>query len=132
MPKTYTFKFLDEKLNRKLIALVKKSPVKHSIGNDGVLHYSSADEEVVGNGLISSIREAVFPSWQILSCPEDWIERYKRYMNQHDVPFAEELIDNQLCFLLPRKYRPHSWKLDEEPEIRQKHRKSRSIDALTE
>ncbi len=107
-----SFKFMDEELNRRLILLLKKSHVKHTIGANGVIHYSPVDEEIVGNELIPPIRRKVFPSWQILSCPKDWADRYKRYMCEHRVPYTEELIDNKLCFLIPRSYRPHSWALD--------------------
>ena len=61
----------------------------------------------------SSIRDKVFPSWQVLTCPKDWIERYRDYMNRHGIPFKEELSDGELWFLIPRKYRPHAWKLDD-------------------
>jgi hypothetical protein len=111
MNQMYSFKFMDPSLNRKLLALLKKAQVKHTIGADGVVRYSPCDEELVGNELIPSIRRQVFRSWQILSCPKVWAARYKRYMRDHDVPYTEELIDNQLCFLLPRRYRPHSWTL---------------------
>ena len=113
MNRTCTFKFMDENLNRRLLALVKKAQVEHTIDVEGVLHYSAKDEDTIGNELIPSIRDDVFSSWQILSCPPDATERYRHYMRRHDVPFAEELIDNQVCFLLARKYRPHSWKLQE-------------------
>src|SRR5436190_13097347 len=109
---TRTFKFVDDNLNRKLIGLVKKSRVEHFIDKEGVLHYSPGDEDSVENDLVCSIRDQVFPSWQVLTCPGDWVERYKRYMSQHDIPYIEELANNEVWFLLPRKYRSHSWKLD--------------------
>ena len=112
MGKSNSFKFLDDDLNRQLIALLKKAKVKHDVGKDGVVHYSSLDDEVVENDLICSIRDKVFPSWQVLTCPRDWIARYKKYMSRHEIPFHEELSNGELWFLLPRKYRPHLWKLD--------------------
>ncbi len=108
-----SFRFADDELNDRLIALLKKSEIRHLVGKDGILHYSAGDEELVENDMISSIRNQVFPSWQVLSCPKDWTERYRQYMTQHHIPFTEELTDNQLCFLIPRKYRPHSWKMDD-------------------
>jgi len=33
-------------------------------------------------------------------------------MSRHGIPFQEELSNGELWFLLPRKYRPHKWKLD--------------------
>jgi hypothetical protein len=64
------------------------------------------------------IRNEVFPSWQILTCPKDWIERYRQYMTQHDIPFTEELANHELWFLIPRKYRPHSWKIEDQSPVR--------------
>ena len=45
-------------------------------------------------------------------------------MSRHDVPLKEEISDGELWFLIPRKYRPHSWKLvgsvEKEPLARNK------------
>jgi hypothetical protein len=83
----------------------------HVVDREGVVHYFPDDAETVENELLRTVRDSVFPSWQIISCPEDWANRYKVYMRQHAIPFEEEVIDHQLCFLIPRKYRPHTWKL---------------------
>src|SRR5438445_7659988 len=104
---TYSFRFVDDSLNRRLIALMKKRGVRHLVGKDGIIRYKADDEELVENKLLEPIRESVFQPWQIISCPKDWAERYKSYMVHHRVPFVEELINSQLCFLIPRKYRPH-------------------------
>jgi hypothetical protein len=109
---------LDDNLNRQLIDLLKRKRIQHSVGKDGVIRYSPDDEELVENELIRSIRDSVFKPWQIISCPKDWAERYKSYMSRHEIPFVEELIDRQLCFLIPRKYRPHSWRLRSASMIR--------------
>jgi hypothetical protein len=108
-----SFRFVDEALNRRLIGLLKKSRVKHSIGEAGVIHYSAADVDLVENDLICSIRTNIFPTWKVLTCPIDWAERYRRYMVRHNIPFQEELATGELWFLIPSKYRPHSWKLEE-------------------
>jgi hypothetical protein len=113
MEKSNSFRFLDDDLNQQLLALLKKGKIKHDLGTDGIIHYSPADEEVVENDLICSIRDKVFPSWQVLTCPRDWIARYKKYMSHRGIPFHEELSNGELWFLLPRKYRPHRWKLDD-------------------
>jgi tRNA G46 methylase TrmB len=110
---TRSFKFVDGHLNRRVLSLMKKARINHVMTDDGVAHFSPDDEELVENDLLGSIRNEVFSSWQILSCPRDWTERYRQYMLHHDIPFREELENDQLCFLLPLKYRPHSWKLAE-------------------
>jgi hypothetical protein len=115
MKKRHTFKFLDDDLNRQFIALMKKTDVPHHVGRDGTVHYSS-DDEVVENEAICSIRDRVFPSWQVLTCPRSWIGSYRTYMSQRRIPFHEELSNGDLWFLLPRKYRPHMWKLDAPPK----------------
>ena len=118
MAPTYSFRFVDDDLNLRLITLLKRSGIRHVVGKNGVVRYSPQSEDVVENELICSIRDALFPSWQVLSCPGQWAERYKSYMTRHRVPFVEELIDNQLCFLIPRRYRPHSWKLQDRVKAR--------------
>jgi hypothetical protein len=112
MEKANSFKFLDDDLNQQLMALFKKAKIKHSVSKDGIVCYSPDDEEVVENDLICAIRDKVFPSWQVLTCPREWIKRYKEYMGRHRVPFQEEWSNGEPWFLLPRKYRPHRWKLD--------------------
>src|SRR6266478_354633 len=92
----YSFRFVDNKLNDKLISLIAKSGIKHRIDKEGIIHYSPDDEEVIGNEILPAVRNKLFSSWQIISCPRDWAERYKRYMIRRDVSFVEELIANQL------------------------------------
>ena len=111
MALTNSFKFLQGSRNNRFIANLKKAKIRHTVDNRGNVHYAAEDEEVVEDNIISSIRSEVFSSWQILCCPKDWARAYRDYMTARHIPFAEELIDNQPCFLIPRKYRPHSWKL---------------------
>lgn len=106
------FKFLDDDLNRQLIGRLKRTKIKHHVGKDGFVHYSPDDEEVVENEIICPLRDKVFPAWQVLTCPPDWVETYKKYMTHRGIPFHEELSNGEAWFLLPAKYRPHRWKLD--------------------
>lgn len=112
MFKRHSFKFLDDGLNRALVGLLEGADIDHLIDEGGVVHYSAGDREVVENDLICSIRDEVFSPWQILTCPGDWIAHYTDYMRRHDIPFRGELSDGEMWFLIPRKYRPHSWKLE--------------------
>jgi hypothetical protein len=105
-----SFRFIDEDLNRRFLALLKRSAVRHLVDAHGTVHYSTNDAEFIENDVISAVRNRVFPSWQILSCPREWTETYRSYMIRRDIPFSEELDDRQLCFLIPRKYRPHAWR----------------------
>src|SRR5256885_12640758 len=109
MEKCNSFKFLDDDLNQQLIALLRKARIKHDVGKDGTVRYAPDDEEVLENDIVCSIRDKIFPSWQVLTCPRDWTVRYKKYMSHHRIPFHEELSNGKLWFLLPRKYRPDRW-----------------------
>jgi hypothetical protein len=111
MALSLSFRFADDDLNEKLIQRVRKARIKHTVGDAGDIRYSSADEGVVENDLISTIRDEVFSPWQVLTCPADSQELYRRYMARHDIPYCEEWSDGDLWFLLPAKYRPHRWKL---------------------
>jgi hypothetical protein len=111
MHKQHSFKFVDEGLNREFVGSLERAGIDHIVGEGGVVYYSEADQEIVENDLICSIRDMVFPSWQILTFPDGWAENYRDYMSRHDVPLKEEISDGELGFLIPRKYRPHSWKL---------------------
>jgi len=112
MEKSNSFQFSDNKLNHRLLALLRKSKIKHEVDESGIIHYSPDADEVVEYDLICSIRDKVFPSWQLLTCPPAWVERYKRYMRNHGIPFYEELSNGEAWFLLPRRHRPHRWKLE--------------------
>lgn len=112
MSKNHSFKFVDNDLNRELVGLLKAAGIDHTVDQDGVVHYAADDREVIENDLICSIRAKVFPSWQILTFPPDWTARYRDYISRHDIPLREELSDGELWFLIPRKHRPHSWKLE--------------------
>src|SRR5437870_4797416 len=101
--KSLAFRFADEALNQRLIQLLAKTGVQHRVAKDGTIHYSPNDEETVENDLISSIRDDVFSGWGILFCPASWAASYREYMSRREIPFKEELRNEQLCFLIPRK-----------------------------
>jgi hypothetical protein len=126
MDRNRTFKFLDSDLNRQLHRLLHRKEIDHFIDKEGIVYYSSNDREVFDNDLVSPIRDKVFPAWQTLTCPTDWIPRYKEYMGRHGVPFQEELSNGVLWFLIPRKYRPHSWKLEFPSRMKSKQENSRN------
>ena len=111
MTNRYSFRFVDEELNRKLIDRAASSGIPHEVGPDGTLHYSADDEEAIDEHVIRPIREEVFPRWQVLSCPPDWAGRYRQYMERNRLPFQEERIDAETSFLIPRDLDPHRWDL---------------------
>lgn len=113
MGKSYSFRFVDNDLNHELIRLLKKAKVGHSVDKAGVIHYSEVDGLLVQNDLICSIRDQLLPAWQILTCPPEWRETYRDYMERHHIPYREELSNGELWFLIDRRYRPHAWKLDD-------------------
>ena len=101
-----SFRFADEALNQQLIALLKKERIRHTINAKGQILFSLNDEESVENDLINSIRDKVFPEWQVLSCPKDWPEMYERYMAQHAIPFQERIDRWAHIFPPPSKIPP--------------------------
>lgn len=50
---------------------------------------------------------------QILRCPKDALDAYRKKMKEKSVPYEEYLLDGQIVFILPKTYRPHAWKLPE-------------------
>ena len=117
MSNIHSFRFRDDRLNRELIDLLKRAEIssfpstrtKVSSTLFGAALRRSGQE---APATVGSIRGKVFRSWQVLTCPSDWITRYRDYMSSRDIPFVEELSAGELWFLIPRAYRPHSWKLD--------------------
>src|SRR5205807_4439755 len=105
---------VNDDLNRQLLGLLKaKARGKFTTDATGAVHYAHHDEDLIANDLISSVRDSVFHLWQVVHCPAHWTESYKRYMSEHKVPFTEEIRDDELRFLIPRSYDPHSWELQE-------------------
>jgi hypothetical protein len=107
----HSFKFADAKLNKRLLGQLRTANVRHSVDADGSIRYAADDEEQVENEFLGEIRDGLFSAWQLIFCPPGWAERYETYMKLHKVPFVEQWSDEQPCFLIPRQYRPHTWKL---------------------
>lgn len=105
-----SFRFLNNKaLNRKLLLRTKAAHIAHEVARDTV-YYSPDDEENFGSLVLAGLRSGVFSPWQVLSCPEDWVEKYRAYMRQRKIPYQEEMSNAELCFLIPGQYRPNFWK----------------------
>ncbi len=110
-----TFRFANPELNAELASRLRTAQLRHSVTPDGTTSYAAADEERVENGILQEMRNQVFARWQLVFCPPDWADRYRQYMAIHRVPSEEQWADGQPCFLIPRQYRPHTWKLPEPP-----------------
>src|SRR5437764_6764170 len=102
------FRFLNDRLNCFFIHLMLESGLRVNVDDNGVVYFDPADEGAVED-LLAKIRGARFDDWQILSCPVDWVNKYRQEMKQREVPYIEELNDGQVEFLLPQKYDPHEW-----------------------
>lgn len=49
---------------------------------------------------------------QLLSCPVECAPTYRQYMNSKKINYTEHgIVDGSFVFKLPRRYRPHAWKL---------------------
>ena len=48
---------------------------------------------------------------QFLTCPAHCRKVYKAYMDKKSIPYKEVTLSKMKAFMLPRKYRPHAWKL---------------------
>jgi hypothetical protein len=105
------FKFADKHLNEQLLSLVKKSAVPSGIERDGRILYRSEDEEAFED-LLAEVRDSVFSRWQVLSCPEDWVQKYRSALEDRGIEFQEELNNGAVEFLIPEECRPHRWKMN--------------------
>ena len=103
-----TFRFLDEQLQNRLQAALDEAAVPYCSDDAGAIAYSSADEEVVDD-VISDIRHSVFSEWALLSCPADWIQRYRDYMATRQIPFVEEMNDGEVWFLVSSHVDTDQW-----------------------
>jgi len=108
----HSFQFLDELMQGELIAELRKRNIAYRATRSGEVLFSAENFEVVENEILCAIRDRKFPAWQIFTCPAEDAEKYRMVMQRDGVPYHEEMSDGALWFLLPRKYRPHSWKID--------------------
>ena len=107
---TLSFRFQDERLNDQLAELLKQRRIKFTRDQRGNILYNSDLEEVVENEVINSIRTKIFPFWKLLSAPDDWLERYQKYMKINNIHFVIEYSDDELNFLIPGNLNPHRWR----------------------
>lgn len=113
MDTSQSFKFLDSQLNRRLLDILKKRRDAFVVDAGGAVRMSPENEIVLHNEILPDLRAEKFASWQLITCPEDWIESYKEYMATNAVPFTEEIENGDLWFMIPGSYKPHSWKIKE-------------------
>jgi hypothetical protein len=109
MPFSRNFRFLNDRLNILFIHLLIVRGLRMTWDENGVVYFDANDEETVED-ILATIRNSQFSSWQILSCPSDWVNKYRSEMKRRQVPFVEELNDGQVEFLLPGDQEPHDWK----------------------
>ena len=112
-----SFLFVDKGLQEHLLALVRASGVPHAIEADGTLLYASADEHVIENELICSIRDQVFPEWGVFTLEGDEMPRpqttarYRAHMKQYGIPFVEEVVDGFVWFLVSQDQDCFEWRV---------------------
>jgi hypothetical protein len=104
------FRFQDHERNGMLAELLERAGIKHVVDHDGTIRFS-ADNEVQVEERIIALRNDIFPKWQVISCPASSLRLYRGYMQEHDIPFEEEVTDGAVGFLVPRNYRPHTWRI---------------------
>ncbi len=107
---TLAFRFQDEHLNDQLANLLREKHIRFTTDKNGNIVYNSDFEEIVENNVINLIRSKIFSTWKLLSAPDDWLERYRKYMDIHKIPYAVEFSDDELNFLIPGDYNPHRWR----------------------
>jgi hypothetical protein len=103
------FRFLNDRLNFLFIQMLFGSGLRVIWDENGVIYYDANDEEAIED-ILAKIRSVQFSSWQVLSCPAEWVNKYRYEMKRRQVPFFEELNDGQVEFLLPGDEEPHDWK----------------------
>lgn len=105
------FRFASDGLNNRLIRLLSKANIPYAVDGDRYVYYLS-DDEGCFEEVLARVRNAVFPSWQVLSSPRAWTDRYRAEMGRRGVQFQEEWANGSVDFLISREHRPHAWKLD--------------------
>lgn len=107
----HTFRFADDELNRLLRAELAEHGVPSARDADGTIAYSAEDEERFED-ILAGVRRRVFPDWQVLSFPPSWAGRYRATLRRLNVPFAEEVSDGAVEFLIAGHHEPHAWEVD--------------------
>lgn len=108
------FKFLNEKLQKKLISLLrKKAKNKFKILPSLYIEYDEKDVDLIENQLICSVRVSVFPNWQIVTASNNSFA-FQMELQKRKVSFELEIKNFDIRFLINKKYKPHAWKIDYE------------------
>src|SRR4051812_4689915 len=108
----HSFRFVDDRLNDKLIAeLDKCAQGKFEIMPDKTISYQDAD--LFENTILPQFRSSIFATqtFQIISFPLNWYKSYTRYMSQHDIIFYEEVSDGEINFVVSGTEFPFLWDL---------------------
>lgn len=106
-----TFRFERIDLQQLFVALLNKNNVQHLVKHDGSIAYSPNDIEIVENIVLPKIRRQLLSDWQLLFCPAESLGSYKHYMDKHSIPYIVEVLNQSICFSLPKRYRPLMWKI---------------------
>jgi hypothetical protein len=121
MPIRHSFRFMKPSLTDALAARLEKAKLNFKKDREGALWYAAEDEERLENDFLVPMRDRMFSSsWQLVTCPPAWAERYRQYMIAKGIRFEEELFDDRVAFCIPREYRPHTWRLAPGAPARQK------------
>ena len=99
----------DQRLQSRLIALLKKRRLRIGVGPDGLVAYDRRLHSAVEDA-VCRLRDSIFGKWQIIGFPNNWAGRYREYLLGRSIPFMEEVWDGTIRITIPASYRPLSWK----------------------
>lgn len=114
---TNSFRFLNEEANSRLTEEFRKNDIPFLTDGETIFYlkkdvrFAEAAACRVRNWLC---RESFYP-WQIVCFPQGWETSYREYMSSNQVPYFEEYIDGELCFLVALSEDVHEWAINPPP-----------------
>jgi hypothetical protein len=106
--KKHTVLLRNERLQRRLVKLLKARRLAFHIGPDGLVSFDKTLAPRVEKA-VWLVRESLFKEWQTVSFPEGWADRYRNYLLKRRIPFLEEVWHYGIQFLIPGSCRPLRW-----------------------
>ena len=104
-----TFRFVDPKLNDAFIRLIHEN-LQVPVEKSQLVCPEELEEKFMG--YLAEFRRSLFEDWQVLNIPmKDYYYLFKRYMIERNIPYVEEYEDHEIQFLLPKSYKPRTWRI---------------------
>ena len=102
-------RFLDKRFQSQFLELLSSAGVKFTVGKSGAANYDGRNYLAVEECAVELYRR-MFKPFRTLACPDDWVHRYKGYMDRRHIPYYVVEEEHGTHFVIPKRFLPQQWK----------------------